>query len=270
MPYSSLLFDEPFSALCRSLVNSLTDYSQTFCSLACVKTHWKRGPTHNNCSSILFTANGCTFAELGNIYLNSTYYLVFGDAHANVQAILAQYKTEPDSDAQLKLLLPHIASSFGIEKTVSEIIEELKKLELNTDGQVSEWAHDALQGLGKGAPFSLYLTKKHFSEVASAHRNDENHLSKLHGVMKTEYRIALRSSLRHDFTEGVRAVLVDKDQEVAGNLQTELQQYENFLWTAARLTVARRLVAGGKLGGLGFMGSWQLEERNWREKGIWS
>lgn len=42
---------------------------------------------------------------------------------------------------------------------------------------MAEWASDALVGLGKGAPFSLCLTEKHFSQVASAYGDNENHLS---------------------------------------------------------------------------------------------
>uniref|UniRef100_A0A8N4F0A3 3-hydroxyisobutyryl-CoA hydrolase n=2 Tax=Elaeis guineensis var. tenera TaxID=51953 RepID=A0A8N4F0A3_ELAGV len=113
---------------------------------------------------------------------------------------------------QLKLLLPHIVSSFGVHNSVSKIIEELKTYQSSTDAAVAQWANDALLGLRKGAPFSLCLTQKHFSEVSYAQGNDEHHLSELGGVMKAEYRIALRSSLRNDFAEGVRAVLVDKDQ----------------------------------------------------------
>jgi len=135
------------------------------------------------------------------------------DPHEAVQKLLlTDYCKEPESESQLKALLPAIKACFSSDKSVVALIEELKKQQLSSDSTVADWAKDALSGLGKGAPFSLCLTHKHFSAVAAAHGDNDNELSKLDGVMKAEYRIALRSSPRNDFVEGVRAVLIDKDQ----------------------------------------------------------
>ncbi|KAK4481200.1 hypothetical protein RD792_012082 [Penstemon davidsonii] len=134
------------------------------------------------------------------------------DPDQEIKALLERYSRNPDSEARLKLLLPRIISTFGSHMSIKEVMEELENHQQSGDTLVAEWAKDALQGLRKGAPFSLCLTQKHFSRVASARGKSDDDLSKLTGVMKSEYRIALRSSLRNDFAEGVRAVLVDKDQ----------------------------------------------------------
>uniref|UniRef100_A0A0A9CXP5 3-hydroxyisobutyryl-CoA hydrolase n=1 Tax=Arundo donax TaxID=35708 RepID=A0A0A9CXP5_ARUDO len=152
------------------------------------------------------------------------WYLMFfcstNDPHREVESVLTGYEKKPEFEPQLEKLLPHIISSFSPDKSVVESVEELNKCTQSDDAAVAEWANDALAGIKKGAPFSLCLTQKHFSRVASAYGNNEHYLSKLAGVMKAEYRIALRSSVRNDFVEGVRAVLVDKDQNPKWNPPT--------------------------------------------------
>ncbi|KAK8962234.1 hypothetical protein KSP40_PGU010414 [Platanthera guangdongensis] len=139
------------------------------------------------------------------------------DSHKDVQLLLEEYKKEQNEEPQLKTLLPYIVSTFGRDRSIFQIVDELKKLQSSSDAAVADWASGALLGLGRGSPFSLCLTHRHFSQVASKYGNDQHPLSTLNGVMKTEHRIALRSSIRKDFAEGVRAVLVDKDQNPKWN-----------------------------------------------------
>ncbi|XP_021764484.1 3-hydroxyisobutyryl-CoA hydrolase-like protein 3, mitochondrial [Chenopodium quinoa] len=139
------------------------------------------------------------------------------DPYQDVAELLSKYSIQPHTESQLKLLLPYIASTFNANKSVSDIFEELKMHQQNSDTRVAGWAKEALEGLGKGAPFSLCLTHKYYAKIASAVKSNDVHLSNVSGVMKLEYRVILRVSLRKDAAEGVRAILVDNDQNPKWN-----------------------------------------------------
>ncbi|KAG0587443.1 hypothetical protein KC19_2G165100 [Ceratodon purpureus] len=136
-----------------------------------------------------------------------------------VDEVLAGHHVTPESDPSLKTLLPAITACFAANLSVVDTIKALKEYECSADSSVAEWAKGALAGMAKGAPFSLSLTKLHYATVALAAENavpadsPENDISEIEGVMKTEFRLGVRTSTRPDFVEGVRAVLVDKDQK---------------------------------------------------------
>ncbi|KAI3520509.1 hypothetical protein L1887_09958 [Cichorium endivia] len=163
------------------------------------------------------------------------------DPHYDLQEILGKYSSNPDLESKLKSLLPHIVSIFGANKSVKEITEELEKYQQNTYAsvaslflEVSRWTKDAIVGIKKGAPFSILLTQRYISKVASACRKMGDELYTLNGVMKIEYRIALSSSLRSDFAEGVRAVLADKDQDTVNTIVTDMLQFSHSIVVCIR------------------------------------
>lgn len=66
--------------------------------------------------------------------LHKTHWLFSSqDPHQDIKVLLARYESNPESEAQLKLLLPQISSAFEGNKSVTETIEELKKHQSSTD-----------------------------------------------------------------------------------------------------------------------------------------
>jgi 3-hydroxyisobutyryl-CoA hydrolase len=101
------------------------------------------------------------------------------DAHQKVEEVLSKYSESPDGEPKLKGLLPAITSCFGSNKSVLDTLEALKKELQSSDPGVVEWAKGALEGFSKGAPFSLFVTQMHYSQVAAAVSETSNPLSKV-------------------------------------------------------------------------------------------
>ena len=100
----------------------------------------------------------------------------------------------PVSAAGLDQVLPNIESVFGL-KTLDEIMTVLS-------ARRDAWAVETVRALRRFSPLSLKVTFAHLTRARG---------QKLADVLKTEFRLAQHFVAGHDFFEGVRAHMIDKD-----------------------------------------------------------
>lgn len=112
----------------------------------------------------------------------------------------SQCVTDKDKPFILTQHLDKINRLFG-GATVEEIFENLKQ-------DNSNWAKEQLETLKKMSPTSMKVTLRQLQEGAKLN---------LQQVLQMEYRLSQRTMLGNDFFEGVRAVIIDKDQKPAWN-----------------------------------------------------
>ncbi|XP_008579115.1 PREDICTED: 3-hydroxyisobutyryl-CoA hydrolase, mitochondrial, partial [Galeopterus variegatus] len=117
----------------------------------------------------------------------------------NIADVLDAYHTESKIDQDKSFILEEhmekINSCFSAN-TMEQIIENLRQ-----DG--SSFALEQLKVINKMSPTSLKITLRQLMEGSS---------KTLQEVLTMEYRLSQACVGGHDFHEGVRAVLIDKDQ----------------------------------------------------------
>lgn len=114
---------------------------------------------------------------------------------SEIDSLLKKFAPKVDSEFVLK---PHLAQ---IEKAFSgDTVEEIVK-KLHSDG--SEWAMGTLKLISKMSPASLKITLRQLQLGSQM---------TLRECLQMEFRLATHCCIDSDFKEGVRALLIDKDQ----------------------------------------------------------
>jgi enoyl-CoA hydratase/carnithine racemase len=122
------------------------------------------------------------------------------DANRKVDAVIAKFAGDAGPPT-LPTMMIDIDRCFSAE-SVSEIVSKLK-------AKGGEWADKQLAALLKLSPLSMAITLEQLSRCANRSFEDS---------MTIEYRMSQRCMQKgHDFFEGVRALLIDKDQKPKWN-----------------------------------------------------
>ena len=117
-------------------------------------------------------------------------------AHADIEAVLDVFAADP-GHATLNDLRPDVARLFQGHDALAGLIAALEV-------DKSDFAKETVETLARMSPTSMAIT---FEQMKRGHQLDFD------DNMKMEFRIARRILEGHDFFEGVRAQLVDKDRQ---------------------------------------------------------
>ena len=115
------------------------------------------------------------------------------DAHGTVDRVLARFQTDP-GPAPLAEDVDRINSCYG-RKGLADVLEAL-------DDEATGWGKAQLAQLGTKSPTSLAVTFRQLQAGAGLDFDE---------AMRLEYRLVPRFLAGHDFREGVRALIIDKD-----------------------------------------------------------
>lgn len=116
--------------------------------------------------------------------------------HLTIEAMLGRYSLNLD-ETPIFDMKPEIDRCFSAN-SMEEIIDRLS-------GTETEFSEQALESLSKKSPTSLKVTLEQIRRGGVAKNFAE--------TMQMEYRMSQHFALGHDFPEGVRALLVDKDHK---------------------------------------------------------
>ena len=118
-----------------------------------------------------------------------------GDAPGSVGPVLARFEAAP-GPSRLLALRPAIDRCFG-KGSVEEILSALRS-------EPGDWAKEAVAAMQRASPLSLELAFEVFRRGRELDLED---------ALKLEYRAMMHVIAGADFYEGVRALLIDKDQK---------------------------------------------------------
>jgi enoyl-CoA hydratase len=117
-----------------------------------------------------------------------------GDAHGAVDAVLDQFGTDPGVPPALADDAERIARCYRKDR-LDDVMQALEQ-------QRDAWGRAQLETLATKSPTSLAVAFRQLRQGAALDFDD---------AMRLEYRLVHRFVSGHDFREGVRALIIDKD-----------------------------------------------------------